>query len=911
MRLLTLFALTALFAQAQPNSNNFNVIVQPDNTEGFVKFWGQKMPSGFKVSLGAPAALTADYTMLLPDTPQDGFIYYDSMTGLLSFTGAGTCGVDCMTLTTNQTAAGIKTFQNGLILEGTTYVAAPHAIQVGSAGGVGCLYSAGDISCTNGSGVQRVLITQGSGSSTVSGTIRTFNATDAINSIDPNGIFSAVAFTVGTFASKITIIDAAGLVTPVSFQLTAGATNGFCLVSDAAGVGTWQACSAGGSFVTTNTAQTGLTGTKEWNSNHTHNAHILTGAVDTYDIGAAANPWRYYFGQTANVESLELATPGFTHAVSWKIHSPLTAAFAIDSSTAVRVLSFASLGTTDNQWNFRGTLLPYAAPSGNDGDIGKSSVGCGQCWRDAYFSGTVNGLTFAGTNYTGNNILLSGINPFLDIGAGRMTLNTTVFRFLDSTLANAQVLISSGGGSGSGIVATGSNTGTFHNRLDSNGILTNVGYFVGPFGGSTQVISNGGDAYFVTLRVSSGASAGYVLTGDASGNATWQAPASGSFVTTNTNQTGLSGTKEWSSLHTFTGGVAVRLGSTARYWGPESDVAYDLGGATFRWNNVWGHTFYTKAGSFTVQNSAGTIDRLFLGQGGVSYADAAGTTVGTLTTSGFNTTQAYSISGTTAIDSNRFGYFPQIGNASSRVVDYFGETIKLYTSGGINTSQILSTGLNWYNTAGFPRIVFFVTTNVGSITSFTTSGDTVIDNNGVQTFAFKLSTGAVNGYCLTSSAVGVGTWQACPGAITNYITTNSAQTGLTGSKSTSGTWTFTSGIQAQATSSARDWQPEANNTYSLGSTSLRWANSYITNNYAWGGSYNVYNSAGSILRGDWLQGGLALYDSGGNLKITLQSAGGVVANGSTAISSTFTVKNSAGANCTITTVYGWVTATTC
>lgn len=127
----------------------------------------------------------------------------------------------------------------------------------------------------------------------------------------------------------------------------------------------------------------------------------------------------------------------------------------------------------------------------------------------------------------------------------------------------------------------------------------------------------------------------------------------GSFVTTNTAQATLTGTKSWDSLHTFNTGVAIKLGSSARYWGPETDVTYDLGTSSFRWSNVWGHYFGTKAGTFEVQNSLGTVSRAAMTQAGFAYYDTAGVAVNTMLISGFNTTSGYNVSGLNVIDGSR------------------------------------------------------------------------------------------------------------------------------------------------------------------------------------------------------------------------------------------------------------------
>lgn len=877
-----LLFLLAAMAFAQPKYSNLEIIpTTTDSATGTLK-WLEKRANGtHSFSWSSSDALAASVAMKWPNDGAAGFLYSDGA-GNTSWTGAGTCGVDCMTLTTNQTAAGIKTFTNGIIMNGTSYVPTSQFLQVGSAGGVGCLYSGGNITCTNGAGVQRVLIDQASGGSTVSGLIRTFNATDTISSIDLNGIFSAVAFTVGTYASKITIINAAGLVTPVSFQLTTGAVNNYCLVSDAAGVGTWQACSAGGSFITTNTTQTGLTGDKTTAGVWTHNASILAGAANSFDFGTNATPFRVGYIQTVNAEFLEVAD--VTRSAFWRMKYGSTAnSIALDSgSGAQRELDVQVFSATDTQWIFRGTLIAGSI-GGANGDVGTT----GSKWRDGYFSGTMNAVTFAGTNYTGNNIILSGVGPFLDIGSARMTLNATVFRFLDPTLANAQVFISSGGSLGSGIVATGSNAGTFHNRLDSNGILTNVNYSVGTVGSSTVVIGPGRDAFFTTLQVSAGATVGYVLTSDAFGNASWQAPAAGSFVTTNTNQTGLTGTKSWTNTHTFVGGVTIQATSTARDWLPEADAAYGNGSNAFRWkdgyysgifligSNALGVRMETSSGISTWYNGS-NVQRVQISQAGggttvsgsVSVSNASGVT-SSINNLGINTTVAYLVNGTEVISSARLGTFAGLLPAADAT----------YSLGAF--------GSRWVD-GRFTGIVFAGTLAVTGGGSFGTS----LSVTGAASVAnLVINTGAVTvGYCWTATTTGGnGSWQACGSG--SFITTNSAQTGMSGNKDTTGTWTWGS-VGALSTD--------------------------ITS----AGLLTIRNGSG-VQRVQLSQGGGVSTVSG---SVTTSNASGVTnsmntngfdtnigyrVNGSTGLNTTITVKNSAGSNCTITFTLGLPTASTC
>lgn len=888
-------------ALAQEKHSAYEVIpVTNDSATGTLKFKELRTNGTDSVIIKGPTTLAADYTMTLPATPTDGFVYFDSVTGLLSFTGAGTCGVDCMTLTTNQTAAGIKTFTNGIIMNGTSYVPTSQFLQVGSAGGVGCVYSGGNITCTNGSGVTRLLIDQASGGSTVSGTIRTFNATDTISSVDVNGTFSAIGFKVGTFASKITIVDAAGLVTPVSFQLTTGATNGFCLVSDAAGVGTWQSCAAGGSFITTNTTQMGLTGDKDtagtwvWGtvgalSTSITNAGILTilngsgvqrvqlsqgggtgstsGSVTVSNATGTTSSLNSNGVSTAFDMRLYDATLGATFW-RWKFGSTSNS-IALDSgSGAQRELDVQVFSATDTQWVLRGTLIPGSI-GGANGDIGTT----GSKWRDGYFSGTMNAPTVVGSL-----VQLTGLGAAVQIGSGRAFYQGGGIQGWDPTITNIEVSITWANPGGS--ISTSSNAGTFHNRLDSSGILTNVGYSVGTLGSPITVIDNVGNAVFSTLRVTTSPTAGYVLTADASGNATWQAAAAGSFITTNTVQVGLLGNKSTSGIWTYTGGIVVQASSTARNWTPESDAAYTLGTAAARWLSgaFSGMVLMGDGGTgVRIENSAGittwynasNVQRVQISQAGgastvsgsIFTANASGIT-NQMNTSGINTTIAYLVNGVSAIDSSRNGSFVNVTASGS------GSVI-----GGVN-----------FTGAG----------GVSGISALSIAGGfqaaSVIVNTGL--FTYNRPGGAVTtGHCLTAlNSIGDAAWAACGSG--SFITSNSAQTGMSGNKDTSGTWTWGT-VGALST----DITNAGILTIRNGSGVQRVQLSQAGGGAGVSGSVSVSNSGGVTSK----------MDNGG-----VSSTVGYTANGLAGSSGTLTVRNSAGSGtCTITVTFGLITGSTC
>jgi len=776
---------------AQPNSSQINVIPKPDDTPGVTRYWGQKMTGGFYYDWAADPTMTANIRTSWPVVDTTGFLYNNGDT-TTQWLPAGSCGISCMDLTSAQTATGIKTFQNGLILEGTTTsqtfnVLPTYTLTVGASGALSTEHTAGQSAYFNSAGVQRILLSNGGGSSGTSGIIRTSNATDTINSIDGTlGMFSAVGFQVGTYGTPIPIIDAAGLVTPVSFQLTTGAVNGYCLVSDATGVGSWAACSAGGSFVTTNMAQTGLTGTKEWNSNHTYNAHILAGAASTYDLGTNASAWRVGYVDTASVEHVEINDP--TRSAFWRMsYGSVSNSIILDSGSGTqRELTVQVFSATDTQWIMRGTLLP-ASVGGANGDIGAT----GTKWRDAFFSGTVLADTFDGVDAlltTSATVGTTGATSVVHTpGISTYYNGSGVQRILLSQAAGASTV--------SGIIRTFNATDTINSIDGTLGVFSAVGFQVGTYGTPIPIVTAAGKVTPVTFQMTSGASSGYVLTSDGSGNGTWQAAGAGSFVTTNTNQTSLSGTKQWTSAHTFVGGVAVQLSSTSRNWLPETDLVYSLGSLSFRWNTLWASTLQLMGGGAYVQNSAGSISYVNFDSNGVTLQNGA----------------VYKVGVNTVIDASRNGAFNNV---------------------------------------------------------------------------------TISGTCT-----------GC-GSITNYVTTNSNQTGIAGTKEWSNFNTFTSGVALSASSTARTITPQSDAAYNFGSSSARWLSAYATAFYSPGGTFEVYNGAFSIIRGVLSQSGLSLYNGAGTNTVFISSSvGGVTVNGATGQTTSVVI-----GGCTMGFTSGWLTS---
>jgi len=172
-------------------------------------------------------------------------------------------------------------------------------------------------------------------------------------------------------------------------------------------------------------------------------------------------------------------------------------------------------------------------------------------------------------------------------------------------------------------ISTFDGVGVALNTLNTSGINTNVAYLVN----FVQVIDNFRN---VTANSVSGSN------GSFSGNLS----ASGTLS--------VSSTSAYGGLATFNSGVAVRLGSTARYWGPEADATYDLGGSTFRWANIWGGNFNSKAGIFEVTN-AGGVSRAAMSTAAIAYYDGAGIALNVLNTSGINTTVGYNANGTPGV----------------------------------------------------------------------------------------------------------------------------------------------------------------------------------------------------------------------------------------------------------------------
>ncbi len=933
------FAGFAGFLLAQPNSSQFNVIPKADNTPGYVKFWGQKMNvPGFSVTLTPPAGLTADYTLTLPDTPMDGFIYYDSMTGLLSFTGAGTCGVDCMTLTTAQTATGSKTFNaqmqtsnvvprtadtynlgNASTFYQSSYVNEPYVGNFLTMGGVAgtSFYTATSLTLD---GLNASVPFQDSvqlGGFDGAGPVVSYSGRLRLMQLDGITIKAGIGHLDnskwesrnGYTVAGTTIVDGSRNATFVGLTIPTGAVNGYCWISDAVGLGSWQTCGGGGSFVTTGTNQAGLTGTKEWNDVHTHNANILTGAATAYDIGSGAFDFRIMFANVGNFNILAVSDPSSAHGTFWlhRAPNPANSYYLYSGSGTQQELQIFVGSTTQTEWHMRGSLFPTST-SGNNGDIG--GVFPLTPWRNAYFSGTVNGA-----NATLSTLVTSPSAQLTDI------INST-YEAINST-GGSTVGVALGGFDGVGPVVNWSGRIRSY-KLDGVSVKAGIGHsdsdlweaVNGYSIGGVTVIDASRTGIFPAIRITTSPTSGYVLTSDASGNGTWQAPAGGSFVTTNTNQAGLSGTKAWSNLHTFNGGVAIKLDSTARNWLPESASAYTLGDGVSRWLAAHVNTYNAYSGYYMGALMELESDHLDF----------------------YNTTPLPRVS---------LGGFDGVGP----VVNYGGR-IRLYKIDGVTVKAGIGhldtdrfESLNGFSVAGVAAIDGSRNANLNNLTvnsAITSFGVAVLSGGlvtssisatAVSVTALTINSGASVGNCWTATSTGgAGSWQTCGGAISNYVTTNTNQlSGLTGDKSWTGSHTFGATLNTAAIT------PIANITYSLGTSSRYWSDFYTQKGRVGSGTSRMLNEyIGSVMSSSWIDvagNNAVLIYAGANAPfdksiVRVYDAGGFIAemtgengfdtslpyraNGVSGISSTLTVRNAAGSgSCTITVSFGIVTASTC
>lgn len=820
MKRFAVFAVFAASLWAQPDSNAINVIPKADNTPGILKWWGQKKPAGFSVGVDAPAGLTADYKMTWPDTPTSGYLLFDAGTGLLSFDPATGGCIGCVTVTGAQTITGVKTFSPGVILQGTSTV---ETLQMGAAFAFTVGTDQVELNATalligNGTpGEARVAL----GGFDGVGPVLSYGGRLRLYMIDGTTIKAGIAhgdtakfeslngYTIG----NTTIVDGSRNAEFSTLTMATGAASGLCWTSDAVGLGSWQTCGGGGSFVTTGTNQAGLTGTKEWNSNHTHNAHILTGTTNSFDIGSGASAFRFVYGQVLNGDQIAVSDPSSAHATFW-VHSVPSALsgfrYNLTAGSSILMLQGEVLSTTVHEWRFFGSLVPLSV-TGGDGDIGKPTLGCTLCWRNGYFSGDINAA-----NYFASTAFYVGTTgaETTELTAGQLLLKNSGGPTVDGNAF--------GGFDGVGPVVNYSGRIRSY-KLDGVTVKAGIGHadtalweaINGYSVGGTTVINSARAATLTGLTIPTGASAGFCWTSDAVGVGSWIAcpGGGGTFVTTNTNQTALSGTKEWNSLHRFTGGVRVELSSTARNWLPESGSAYVVGTDANPWLEMYANSYNIGNGAgldlmelnaTTVLFSNGTVNQYrsilggFRGVGPVvSYGGRLdlykidGTTIkaGISHTDGalFESINGYSVGGTPVIDSSRngnFGSFAASGNGN------FGGTVfaSAITSGG----NIQGSGLD-------------------------------VAGGNVLTSTIRIITGGTAGYILTSNASGVGTWQPAAGAFTcttanNCVAATTNQiTGLSGDKTWSGTHGFTSTTNMSAV------LPISNNTYTLGSSSLAWS----------------------------------------------------------------------------------------
>lgn len=390
--------------------------------------------------------------------------------------------------------------------------------------------------------------------------------------------------------------------------------------------------------------------------------------------------------------------------------------------------------------------------------------------------------------------------------------------------------------------------------------------------------------------------------------------ASGAFVDLTNNQNPINGNKGWFGVQTFKNTIYLEnpaLGGLNLLTADVNGFVWKRGinGSGLMGNpqrvNIWQYSgLFSEGGSVSVLS----------GNAGSEVAQASMSAI-----TGFDTTIGYKVNGIAAIDSSR-----NIGTTSNRIPNYYGENMTLYDTSGNIRAQIAPTGLNWYDTGGFGRLTFSVTSGgspYGYIGVSSTAGLSTIDNNGINSFTYKVSGTTVidasRNATIQNLTIG-GTCTGCPGAITNYWTTNSTQSGMTGDKTTSGAFTIsnnnltTRGNEYVKNHSSGANLLEVDTVTGSGVNVYRMSNASPLGNglriklWQYSGFFNEY---GSIATYTGTAGSESVVNSMGHAGI--YTSVGYSANGNAGLSSTITVKNSSGANCTITHVFGIFTGSTC
>ena len=269
-------------------------------------------------------------------------------------------------------------------------------------------------------------------------------------------------------------MEVSGKTKSTKLQITSGATNGYVLTSDASGNATWKVASSsftGGTVAGKTRFTNGLSGTTAWFSGNS--------TTDLFRITQAGTGNAFVVEDTTNPDS-----------------SP----FKIDGSGVVTI-GPAGTTLTNNPLSVVGTVNSYVqinAQNLNNGNAASTDViVTADNGNDSNFYGDF-GINSSTYNQAGFNIT-SANDTYLYAAGGNLTLGT-------NTAAKSVIIFAEG-------TTTTNKVATF------NGTGVGIGKAPG------EKLDVSGKTKTIKLQVTSGATSGYILTSDASGNASWAANA--------------------------------------------------------------------------------------------------------------------------------------------------------------------------------------------------------------------------------------------------------------------------------------------------------------------------------------------------------------------------------------------------
>jgi hypothetical protein len=137
-------------------------------------------------------------------------------------------------------------------------------------------------------------------------------------------------------------------------------------------------------------------------------------------------------------------------------------------------------------------------------------------------------------------------------------------------------------------------------------------------------------------------------------------------------------------------------------------------------------------------------------------------------------------------------------------------------------ASTISSNVTWTLPAADGSANQALVTNASGTLSFATVTATITDNNsdsGTNYITFTTTTSGALSAARVATTTRALTYQPSTGALT-------ATTGSFSGLSSSGTISFSGAVGITATTTARQINPEASNTYDLGTTGLRWRNIY-------------------------------------------------------------------------------------